>query len=303
MSYPFAAARVFDEPLLIHPAKAEAIARAFGPRLLGGTVVINGTVLATGDTGDPEQMGRLGDPLSRYYDDRDALDRVGPVALIAAEGTLVHKGRWLGKSSGQTSYEGLFRQVRAARADAATKAAVFEIDTFGGESAGAFDLADEIHALSAEKPTIAILTDFAYSAGYLLAAATRQIIMPDTGGAGSIGVVKMHVDFSKRLENDGIAITLLSSGKHKTDGNEFEPLADDVRRRAEAELNTVRTLFAETVGRYRGTRLNAAAAMATEAQCYRGEDAVSLGLADAVARPSEAFEAFLSEIGGQPAAF
>jgi transposase len=65
---------------------------------------------------------------------------------------------------------------------------VFEVDSLGGELAGAFETADLIARLSAEKPTLAILTDHALSAGYLLASAARQIIMPEHGRAGSIGV-------------------------------------------------------------------------------------------------------------------
>ena len=298
MSHPYNAARLFDEPLLAHPDKARVIARAFGPRLIGGDIVLAGLEPST-DADRAETMGRLGDPLANYYDDRDALHRVGPVALIPVEGTLVHKGRWIGKSSGQTSYEGLFRQVRAARDDASVQGVVFEVDSYGGEVAGAFDIATEMHALSQVKPTIAILTDFAYSAGYLLASAARQIIIPETGGAGSIGVVTLHADFSAHLKDNGVVVTLLAAGKHKVDGNEFEPLADDVRTRIKGELESVRRLFAEAVGLHRGARLTTDAALRTEAQCYRGPEAVDIGLADAVARPSEAFEAFLAEITGR----
>ena len=72
------------------------------------------------------------------------------------------------------------------------------------------------------------------------------------------------------------------------------PLSADVLGKMQADLDKSRELFATAVGRYRGSRLDKSAALATEADSYRGADAVAAGLADVVARPSEAFAAFLS---------
>ena len=58
-------------------------------------------------------------------------------------------------------------------------------------------------------------------------------------------------------------------------------------------LEAARRTFAESVGRYRGTRLTSQAALATEAQDYRGDEAVALGLADATGHALEAFESFV----------
>lgn len=70
--------------------------------------------------------------------------------------------------------------------------------------------------VSAVEPALAILTHSAYSAGYLLASARQQIVMPPGGMAGSIGVVSMNAGFSKQLERDGVKVTLIASGGHKS---------------------------------------------------------------------------------------
>ena len=150
--------------------------------------------------------------------------------------------------------------------------------------------------LSAEKPTMAILTSNACSAAYLLASQARRIVMPEFGYAGSIGAVVMHVDFSAALTEAGVKVTMIQSGAHKTEGNPFEPLSVEVVDRIRAELDQVRTRFAEVVGVGRGKTLTAQAALATEAQVYSGREAVSLGLADALGDPHEAFAAFRAEI-------
>lgn len=297
---PFAAARLFDTPLAIHPGKAAAILAGLGERVLGGSFHFDGPEVIDHiafSVGRPS-AGRLGDPLGRRIDAMNgtALDIMGSVAIIPVEGTLVHKGAWLGKNSGDTSYEGLQTKIRSARSNRAVKAVVFEIDSFGGEVAGAFDTAAMIRSLSAEKPTLAILTDHALSAGYLLASSARQIIVPESGRTGSIGVMMLHTDRSKMLEKNGIKVTILSAGKFKTEGNSFEPLSEGVADKIRASLEQGRQQFAAAVSAGRGKRMTLAQALATEADDFSGAEAVRLGLADAVGHSSEAFDDFLNQI-------
>ena len=82
--------------------------------------------------------------------------------------------------------------------------------------AGCFETAEMIWRLSQRKPTMAILTDHACSAAYLLAAPTRQIVLPPTGLAGSIGVMALHLDLSGVLEKMGARSADLIQGGRKT---------------------------------------------------------------------------------------
>ncbi len=301
---PGIAARIFNTPLLMHPGKLDPVLAGIGERIVEGRVVVHGA----GDRIDHVAFergrpvaGRIGDKAGRILDDsgRQPFAIIDGIALIPIEGTLVHKGGYVGAYSGRTSYEGLQAQVLRAMRNPAIKGVVFEVDSFGGELAGAFETADLIARLSAEKPTLAILTDHALSAGYLLASAARQIIIPEHGRAGSIGVVTLHADLSGALEQRGIKVTVLRAGAQKISANPFEPLADDTIKRLLGDLEAARTTFAESVGRYRGNRFTAQAALATEAQDYRGGEAVALGLADAVGHALEAFDSFVKAINGK----
>lgn len=294
------AARLLNTPLMVHPGKAAAILAGIGGRVIDGRVEFHGATPIAHEAfsrGRPS-AGTVGDRMGRQIDrsGERPYDMVGSVAIIPIEGSLVHKGAWLESDSGETSYQGLQTQVQRAGRDAAVKGVVFEVDSYGGEVSGAFETSDMIAQLSKAKPTIAILSDHAYSAGYLMASAARQIIVPEAGGAGSIGIVTMHTDMSKALEASGVNVTILSSGAHKADGNPFEPLPEDVATAIRAELDDCRKIFAGRVAAYRGSRLNFQDAMATEAQVYSGVEAVAAGLADATGHPSEAFKAFVSAI-------
>lgn len=304
--HPEIAARIFGTELMIAEGKAAAILMAIGGRFvdggfdLSGVAVIDHSAFAEGRPSglDRPMAGRLSDRVGAAHDraGQRPYDMVGSVAVVPVEGTLVHKGSYVGMSSGRTSYQGIQTQVVRAARDPAVKGVAFEVDSFGGEVAGAFETAAMIADLSKLKPTIAILTDHAASAGYLLASAARQIVIPSSGIAGSIGVITMHADFSSKLEKDGVKVTVLAAGKHKADGHPAAPLAEDVKTRTLVRLEKSRQRFAAAVGAHRGERLTAAAALATEAATYDGEEAVRMGLADAVGSAASAFAAFVQAV-------
>nr|WP_323032972.1 S49 family peptidase [Paracoccus sp. (in: a-proteobacteria)] len=217
---------------------------------------------------------------------------VDRIAVIEISGVLIHRGGWIGQSSGQTSYEGIAAQIEAAAEDPAVRGLALEIDSFGGEVAGVFDLADHIRAIRGSKPVWAFVAEHAFSAGYALASQADRILLPRTGALGSIGVVVLHADLSGQLDQDGVRVTLVHSGQHKVDGNPYQPLPEAVRDDIQREIDVLRFLFAETVAAGRAGRLSQEAALATEAATFRGVDAVAAGLADEVTDLARGFAAF-----------
>jgi signal peptide peptidase SppA len=306
MNHPQIAGRVFNTPLLVAPAKAQAMVAGFGPRILGsGPVSIDG--------GDPIPSGayRRAKPFASLLDQslteavrqghRRGYALRGGVAVIPVTGTLVHRGAWIGQSSGQTSYEGIEAAFLAADEDPAVKAIGMEVDSFGGQVSGCFGLCKTIADIGTRKPVRAFIAEHAYSAAYALASQAEQIYLPPTGGAGSIGVILMHADYSNALDQAGIDVTIISAGEHKADGNPYAPLPISVREELQSEMEMLRGIFAETVGEGRGDRMDAEAALATKAKCFLGEAAVENNLADHVAEPRAAFEEFIAEMNAEGA--
>ena len=297
-AYGHIAQRLFDTPLMYDPRKAEAFVNGLGGRIAGGEVVITNAGGAIDHIAGGPHAGRIGD----FFGRREArwggqsLYVENGIAIIPVEGTLVHKGSFVGQSSGLTSYEGLQAQITLAARSDAVRGVAFEFDSYGGEVSGGFETAQMIATLSKAKPTIAILTDFAYSAAYLQASQTRQIIAPEFGGAGSIGVIMLHADYSRQLANEGVDVTIIRSGTRKAEGNPYEPLPADLANRWQAQVDAIREKFASVVGKGRGSRFSAAKALKTEAEAYDASAALSLGIIDAVADPAEAFEAFAKAV-------
>jgi capsid assembly protease len=69
-----------------------------------------------------------------------------------------------------------------------------------------------------EKPVTATVNGMAASAADASASGASRIITIESGVVGSIGVVVVHADMSKKLENDGIRPTIIHAGKHKATG-------------------------------------------------------------------------------------
>ncbi|MDF1621184.1 S49 family peptidase [Pseudothioclava nitratireducens] len=289
------AARAFNTPLLVEPSKAMAFLSGLGPRILGRQVELADGVDA--EDGAPSLTARAGilagNLTERLQQHGNApYPIVDGIAVIEISGVLIHRGSWIGQSSGQTSYEGIAAQIEAAASDPAVRGIALEIDSFGGEVAGVFDLADRIRAIRGSKPVWAFVAEHAFSAGYALASQADRILLPRTGAVGSIGVVVIHADLSGQLDEDGVRVTLIHSGMHKVDGNPYEPLPENVRNEIQREIDVLRFLFSETVAAGRAGRLSQEATLATEAATYRGTDAVIAGLADEVIDLTRGFARF-----------
>jgi signal peptide peptidase SppA len=291
------AARAFNTPLLVEPSKAMAFLSGLGPRILGRKVDLpdaTGVVDTHSATALPARASILAGGLADSYRQHGEAPYpvVDGIAVIEIAGVLIHRGGWIGQSSGQTSYEGIAAQIEAAASDPAVRGLALEIDSFGGEVAGVFDLADRIRAIRGIKPVWAFVAEHAFSAGYALASQADRILLPRTGALGSIGVVVLHADLSGQLDQDGVRVTLVHSGQHKVDGNPYQPLPEGVRDDIQREIDVLRFLFAETVAAGRAGRLSQEAALATEAATFRGADAIAAGLADEVTDLTRGFAAF-----------
>lgn len=275
-NYPHIAARIFNTPLLIHPAKLDAIVAGLGGRLLGFDRDDQSLIIV-------EPQAYVASRGERSDNGYQVIDGVG---VIDVGGVLAHKTRAdMNTCSMILGYDRLAAQFDAALADKSVSAILFNMDTPGGEVAGVFDLAARIHAARGIKPMAAVASDMSASAGYLIGSAVGQLAVTQTGDVGSIGVVMRHVDMSSAAQREGVNVTFIYAGAHKIDGNPFQPLPDAVRADFQASVDKLYGMFVDAVAKHRG--VDAEHVRATQARIYKGSDAVSAGLADLVATPDE----------------
>lgn len=289
------ATRIFNQPHVIHEAKAEIILAALSERL-GITSIqrINGggEVTVVPMMMDQEMEGTA--RVEREERERGYDVEMG-VARIAVEGTLVAKNGTLRPYSGMTGYDGIRVNFVEAMNDPSVRAIWMDIDSPGGEVAGCLDLVDLIYGARGRKPVWAILNESAFSGAYAIASACDRITVPRTGGVGSIGVVWAHYDFSQALAAEGIKVTFVQRGARKVDGAAEIPLAPEALKRIQAEIDAIGVLFEETTARNRGLSTDSIRDM--NAATYLGAEGVNLGLADIVMAPDAAFRALVESLG------
>ena len=230
-----------------------------------------------------------------------AFDPGAGVAFIPVRGTLLN--RFNGAYSSVTGYQAITQMAVAAAADPQVRAGAMDVDSFGGEAAGCFESASAVRAAfrAAGKPLLAVVNSNAYSAGYAMAAAADHIVLIPSGGAGSIGVVTMHVDFSKGLAESGIKVTYIHGGSHKVDGNPYQPLPDDVRADIQTRIDERYAAFVAHVASMRG--ISEQAVRDTEARTYSAKDALALGLIDEINTAPEAYTAFVASLPANTGSF
>lgn len=261
---PHLASRIFGTPLLVHRAKLDVILSALGPRLgIDSPIHADATeLLAAVPAPRPNMQGAVG------------------IAVIPIHGTLVKRTLGLEAASGLTSYQDIGAMLDAALADPSVTGILLDVDSPGGEASGSFELARRVREATAVKPIWAVANDAAFSAAYAIASSAERLIVTETGGVGSIGVIALHIDQSVKNANDGYRYTAITAGRHKNDFSPHEPLTDTAKSELQAEVDRLYDIFVGHVAAMRG--LPEMAVRATEAALYFGPNATAAGLADAV---------------------
>ena len=136
--------------------------------------------------GDPEALEtRLGRPLDNS---QSAVVRDG-VAIIPVTGPIFRYANMFTRISGATSTQVLAADIQAALDNPQVRGIVLNVDSPGGEANGINELSDLIYAARSKKPIKAYVGGMAASGGYWIASAASEVIIDDTGMAGSIGAV------------------------------------------------------------------------------------------------------------------
>jgi signal peptide peptidase SppA len=181
------------------------------------------------------------------------------------------------------------RDFKALDADPSVGTILLEIHSPGGQVWGTAELADTIYAARRAKRTriVAVANSMAASAALWIGSAAEELVVTPGGEVGSIGVLMMHVDESKFLDDLGVKVTLLAKPSKKIDGNPFEALSETARAEFESDIDTSYRKFVKAMARNRNTRQQAVEATFGGGGMLDADEAVAVGLADRVATIDE----------------
>jgi ClpP class serine protease len=172
--------------------------------------------------------------------------------------------------------------VAQAAADPSVRSVLIDLDSPGGAVAGCFGAARAMRAalVASGKPSMAVASEMACSAAYALACVADEIVVPETGIVGSVGVIGTVTSLARMYAAAGIDQRVVASGGAKGDGHPALTITPEALARAQERIDSAAAVFAGWVADRRA--MTPDAVMALDARVLTGAAAVAAGLADRV---------------------
>ena len=181
--------------------------------------------------------------------------RAGAVAVLPVFGVIAPRSNMMMDWSGGVSLQMLTKRFRALVDDTSVGAIILNIDSPGGSVEGLPEFANEVFNARSKKKIVAIANTMACSAAYWIGTAADEFVAMGSSWVGSIGVYSIHHEFSKALEEEGIATTIIKAGKFKVEGNEFEALSDEAQVHMQENIDHWYDMFINAVAKNRGVKV------------------------------------------------
>jgi signal peptide peptidase SppA len=211
------------------------------------------------------------------------LQKQGNIGLINIAGPLINADHPILAFFGVATYPAIRRAVVSAAKDAAIDHIVLAVDSGGGAVNGVVDTAELIARVNAKvKPVTTMAHGTMASAAYWLGASAEKVHASKTSITGSIGVLMVHLDRTKQLEDAGIKPTVLRAGKYKALLNPFEKPTDAALEQQQAQLDAAYRLFVQHVADARGVDYDQADRKMAQGREFFGAAAVDAGLIDSI---------------------
>jgi len=223
---------------------------------------------------------------------------VNGVGVLRLFGVIGPRMNMMLRFSGGTSTQQFGKQLAALAANDQAKAILIEVDSPGGSVLGLEELALQIQSVAqnAGKPIKAVARGMCASAAYYVASAVgpKNLIATPSSMIGSIGTILVHSEGSRYWDRAGWTDTVISAGKHKKDGNAYEPLSDQARATLTEHLNQYYDQFTAAVARHRNVSVQTVLESYGQGKTFIAGRALELGMIDRVAD----FDAVLEELAG-----
>ena len=168
-------------------------------------------------------------------------------------------------------------KIRKANEDKKVKAIVFLIDSRGGDTASAEEIARAIK--ETKKPTVSLIRSRGESSAYWIASATGRIFALPVSGVVDIGVTNSYVDNSVQNTDNGLTFNQVSYGKYKDMQNPDKPLTPDEKTVLMTRTTEIANVFIQEVADNRNLPVEKVQAMA-DGSMILGQDAIKDGLID-----------------------
>jgi len=177
----------------------------------------------------------------------------------------------------------MFRKLEKSHA----KALLLEIDSPGGGVTASEELYDDIRAVAAKMPVVAVIGSVAASGGYIAALASDHIVARQTSTTGSIGVLAQYPNVTDLLSKLGVTVEEVKSAPLKAAPNGFTPTSPEARAALKDVIMDSFAWFKSLVGERRHMSAAEVETVA-DGRIYTGRQALQHKLIDQLGGDDEA---------------
>ncbi|KYH27439.1 protease 4 [Halalkalicoccus paucihalophilus] len=220
------------------------------------------------------------------------------VAEVAVEGPIKRDGGGGRVPSGPnaTPTDDIVERIEAADEDGNVEGLLVKLNTPGGEVVPSDDIRRAI--VEFEGPTIAYTTDVCGSGGYWIASGCDELLAREASLVGSIGVIGSRVNASDLAERVGLSYERFAAGRYKDAGVPLRDMDEHERAYLQGLIDDFYGQFVERVAE--GRDLSEEEVRATEARVFVGEEALELGLVDALGTREDAEDRLAQRLDIEP---
>jgi protease-4 len=217
------------------------------------------------------------------------------VAVVHLEGAIVYGDAPDSLGSQDMAFSGeVVKYLEKAEGESAVKAVVLYVNSPGGSVVASDEIYRKVKEL--DKPVVACMGELAASGGYYVSAPARRIFADPQTFTGSIGVISMFLNVEGFMEEHGIEVTVIKSGKMKDEGSPFRAMTEEERAVWQAISDQAYERFVGIVAEERGLPVAEVKKLA-DGRIYTGRQAQELGLVDELGDLQDAIAA-AGELGG-----
>lgn len=171
----------------------------------------------------------------------------GNVGVIEIKGGLLSSSNWVTRWLGITTYTDIRNSLIDAAENNSIDTILLDMDTPGGSAQGVDDVSNLINQIKESKQVVAHTSRLMASAGYWIGSAAHEVYATRLATVGSIGVITVHQEMTKMLDQIGIKATVFRAGEFKALGGPMEALTTKAKNIIQGRLDQLYNEFVNHV--------------------------------------------------------
>lgn len=212
----------------------------------------------------------------------DGSDGPSRIAIISGDGEILGAGGAQDiLSQGGMTGPAMAKVMRQVRDDSSIKGVILRVDSPGGDAIASAEILHAAQELSAKKPLLVSMSDYAASGGYMMSMTGDRVLAYSNTLTGSIGVFFGKLTLHGLYDKIGLNKYILKRGRWATIDSESTPLSPEERVRLQKELHAYYDGFVARVAKGRMKDVRAIEPLA-QGRVWLGAQAAQNGLVDEI---------------------